>query len=799
MIFGWQNYKANSKKPLVLYGAGVVGTHFLEKNGLKPVFIIDKNAETIGNINKIPLKTLEQSSQYLRETETDIIISTINPQFITEVLISLKQLSLHRKSAVYVYHKYDLKTKTIKAKPIEVIINGSNTYDGSLFPPFNYKAKKILPSDLLNHFPNMKNSRNIDEMFDILEFALWNFKWNKNRDEQLWIVKEAYSAYIQPILLKNQKLTDKYQSRIKILKDYFDYILQGDFSKAKASKKMLKANADFKISVIVPMYNNEFSLKKTFNSIVTQSYQHSKIEVLFIDNGSTDNSINRIKKLIDGYKGEISFKVLILSGQDRWHARNVGVEKAKGKYVIFLDAGNRFTKNALLTLANLAKVYGADIVQGEFPAMEKTIFPEYTTNSFWLYVHFISESMSSKLIRKSFIQDYNYWWEKQLDMEALEWCKNIITIGRLATYFPIKMAFSKIKCEISDIKTKKLYPLCNTVEQAKFYLKICMRLLHLVGNSVTLNFFKYKFTNILPFVEYALDKALKIIPKTENLKNISNAVAYLKKCEYITEDIYLRTIKQLFKNITAVQNKHVFGEFKNAFAGKTVVLVAGGPTVADFIPIKNAIYMGVNNTLAGVSELKKFEHIKFDFLFVSHRLSVVNFKQTKNKLHKNAVIFCSDVGLYTDLFPTAKLRGIDTRENFIHIDTKDRQRLLQDEKEQAKKIEKFSFDITNAPPFASYTIATFAFQFSLFSGAKKIYLVGCDCYCKEGYVHFYRCHKAEKISNNIAGMHSNYIFNNMILSWKFFKKVAEKYCPNTQIISVNPVGLKGLFHKDIYS
>jgi len=46
---------------------------------------------------------------------------------------------------------------------------------------------------------------------------------------------------------------------------------------------------------------------------------------------------------------------------------------------------------------------------------------------------------------------------------------------------------------------------------------------------------------------------------------------------------------------------------------------------------------------------------------------------------------------------------------------------------------------------------------------------------------------------------NNSLNTGLNLSWKFFKEIAKKYCPDTEIISINPVGLKGLFHKDIYT
>lgn len=60
-----------------------------------------------------------------------------------------------------------------------------------------------------------------------------------------------------------------------------------------------------------------------------------------------------------------------------------------------------------------------------------------------------------------------------------------------------------------------------------------------------------------------------------------------------------------------VQNLHkdTFGAFKNKFADKNVVLLATGPSLTDFIPIKDAIYVGVNGAF-------KYDKIKLDYLFM---------------------------------------------------------------------------------------------------------------------------------------------------------------------------------------
>ena len=95
------------------------------------------------------------------------------------------------------------------------------------------------------------------------------------------------------------------------------------------------------ISVIVNCHNGELYLKKSIKSIISQSYKNW--EIIFFDNKSTDNSKKIIKKFEDHRIHYFrSNKFLNL-----YQARNLAVEKAKGKYLCFLDVDDYWTKDKL--------------------------------------------------------------------------------------------------------------------------------------------------------------------------------------------------------------------------------------------------------------------------------------------------------------------------------------------------------------------------------------------------------------------------------------------------------------------
>lgn len=95
----------------------------------------------------------------------------------------------------------------------------------------------------------------------------------------------------------------------------------------------------------------------------------------------------------------------------------------------------------------------------------------------------------------------------------------------------------------------------------------------------------------------------------------------------------------------------------------------------------------------------------------------------------------------------------------------------------------FAYDISTQPLGCFETIVFPALQFALWTYPRRIYLVGCDC-SLSGYAYDTK--------------YKNYLKpDNLISAYKKFKQFAHKYYPDVEIISINPVGLKGIF-KDEY-
>ena len=119
----------------------------------------------------------------------------------------------------------------------------------------------------------------------------------------------------------------------------------------------MEAVNNYKISIILPVYNAELYLNQCLDSIVGQTLK--EFEVICVDDGSTDGSLDILRE----YAGrDERFKVLTQQNGGGGKARNTGMAAASGDYVIFLDSDDFFAPTLLEETCQKAEECQADIV-----------------------------------------------------------------------------------------------------------------------------------------------------------------------------------------------------------------------------------------------------------------------------------------------------------------------------------------------------------------------------------------------------------------------------------------------------
>lgn len=115
---------------------------------------------------------------------------------------------------------------------------------------------------------------------------------------------------------------------------------------------------DYKVSVIVPVYNAEKYLDKCITSLLDQTL--NVVQIILIDDGSNDSSGSIIDNFAKKYNNIESYHK---ENGGSSSARNLGITKAKGKYFSFLDSDDWLEKDALEILYAIAEEYKVDIIQ----------------------------------------------------------------------------------------------------------------------------------------------------------------------------------------------------------------------------------------------------------------------------------------------------------------------------------------------------------------------------------------------------------------------------------------------------
>ena len=120
-----------------------------------------------------------------------------------------------------------------------------------------------------------------------------------------------------------------------------------------------------KVSVVVPVYNQEMYIERCLDSILAQTLRD--IEVIIVDDGSTD----RTSDILYEY-AQRDDRIIVLHQQNMFAgaARNNGLRSAQGEYVIFWDSDDYFAENGLEVLYDEIKRDDADICVGEAIKMD---------------------------------------------------------------------------------------------------------------------------------------------------------------------------------------------------------------------------------------------------------------------------------------------------------------------------------------------------------------------------------------------------------------------------------------------
>lgn len=321
-----------------------------------------------------------------------------------------------------------------------------------------------------------------------------------------------------------------------------------------------------KISIIVPIYNAEEWLEKCIESIINQTYKN--IEILLINDGSTDNSLKICEKFA---KKDSRIIVIDKSNEGVSKTRNVGIEKSTGNYIKFVDSDDWIEENICEELLKLIKeektdlaICGLNIYKHNqilrTPHLKKKIVEIKKGIEEFKYINKVFASPCNKLYKKEKIKELF-----KIDLDSgedllfnLEYLKNIdkISITEKCLYnvcldneTSLNRKFKKNKLDINLDLLDKQMEFCS----------------NLYGKQAENNFLYNSYVLLLHAFLLQIQKMLDKNETKEIIKKYVYDKRIEKACEYIKFD---RLDYKIFNKL--VKNKRIimiyyFIKFKNKF------------------------------------------------------------------------------------------------------------------------------------------------------------------------------------------------------------------------------------------
>ena len=307
----------------------------------------------------------------------------------------------------------------------------------------------------------------------------------------------------------------------------------------KEEKSLIIENTDSPkdsiVSVCVAVYNAERNLEQCLSSIVNQTLKNT--EIIVVDDGSTDKTLD----IINDFASKDSRIVVVhQEHQGIWHARNHGIQLARGKYIHLMGAEDCMEKTFLENMVRNAEKYGSDMVVSTYRQVDaQTRKCLCTTN---LPHTLLSEKLNiantpdlmlvpcqvwDKLYKRSLIKDIPFTPEYGEDIYF--WCRAVlkaknISVHRLCefSHFVDNKLVKSMSRYVFDVltnieRTKKLLESnCNSEVVGLFNLFRDVLIIHLLFNAAKTIKTDKRFRRVLfKRLKLILSSEHELIPEIE--------------------------------------------------------------------------------------------------------------------------------------------------------------------------------------------------------------------------------------------------------------------------------------------
>lgn len=310
-----------------------------------------------------------------------------------------------------------------------------------------------------------------------------------------------------------------------------------------------------KLSIIIPLFNAESFISSCLNSIINQKISNHEFEVIIVNDGSTDNSL----AIADQYKTVNSnIELFSIEKNGVGAARNLGIKRAVGKYLLFIDADDYVFPNSFKDILEIIETQDLDVLRFNYENLteEGKVLPKKKNSTKSVIFSnnivdgntFLSEYLGwacyawSFLFKASFIKENNLYFNPSIYFEDIEWLITVLSKAKKVRSID-KPVYAYVQHKGSITQSIQLIKKNKVLTDKLYIIQILKQHAQITNNTRVRKWcegmISLTFMGVLAYVENELP----------NRKNEIIKVIYSKK--YLPLKSYQFTIKQ-FRDILII-------------------------------------------------------------------------------------------------------------------------------------------------------------------------------------------------------------------------------------------------------
>lgn len=300
------------------------------------------------------------------------------------------------------------------------------------------------------------------------------------------------------------------------------------------------------ISIIIPCYNAEKTIKRCLESVISQTYKN--IEIVIINDGSTDKTDSIIKKYINDNR----IKYYNRSNHGIGKTRNFGIKEATGEYITFLDSDDYLPNDAIDNLYKLAQKNKLDLVVSDYYVDNKNIksekiksFPITNVKNNPNLIFDINLAPWNKLYKKELIENIKFeenlkYEDAPFVIESIIKAKRIGKLDKETYYYVVN---SNSETTIRDERIFDIFKILDIIgrlvenkkQLTEVYKTLCIRI---ICNYNIQQRYQKKIKTANRFINKGFYYMKKVDPKYKHsvyFKNRSKNKALIEKNKFLTK------------------------------------------------------------------------------------------------------------------------------------------------------------------------------------------------------------------------------------------------------------------------